>query len=35
MTLFVAISPNDVSAQVLDVFFEGKRDDKTIVKIDH
>lgn len=30
MTLFDLVSPDDVFARVLDVFFEGKRDDLTI-----
>lgn len=33
MTLFDAISPNDIFAQVLDAFFDDKRDDKTLAKI--
>lgn len=33
MTLFNAISPNDVFAQVLEAFFEGKRDGKTLAKL--
>lgn len=32
MTLFDTISPNDVFAQVLDAFFDGKRDGKTLAK---
>lgn len=33
MTLFDAISPNDIFAQVLDAFFDGERDGKTLTKI--
>lgn len=33
MTLFDVISPNDIFAQVLDAFFDGKRDGKTLTKI--
>lgn len=33
MTLFDAVSPNDIFGQVLDVFYEGKRDNKTLSKI--
>lgn len=33
MTLFDAISPNDVFAQVLETFFEGKKDGKTLAKL--
>lgn len=33
MTLFDSISPNDIFGQVLDVFYEGKRDNKTLSKI--
>ncbi len=33
MTLFDAISPNDVFAQVLTTFFNGKRDNRTLNKI--
>lgn len=35
MTLFDAISPNDMFAQVLDAFFESKRDKKTLSKINN
>ena len=31
MTLFDSVSPDDIFAQVLDVFYEGKRDAKSIV----
>lgn len=34
MTLFDAISPNDIFAQVLDAFFSDKRDSKTLAQID-
>ena len=30
MTLFDSLSPNDVFAKVLDAFFEGKRDERTL-----
>lgn len=30
MTLFDAISPNDIFAQALDTFFDGKKDGRTI-----
>ncbi len=33
MTLFDMVSPNDVFASVLDAFFDGKRDGRTIGKI--
>lgn len=33
MTLFDVISPNDIFAKVLYAFFESKRDDKTLAKI--
>ncbi len=33
MTLFDLVAPNDVFASVLDTFFNGKRDGKTIGKI--
>lgn len=33
MTLFDAISPNDVFGQVIDAFLNGKRDGKTLDKI--
>ena len=31
MTLFDCISPNDIFAEVLDLFFEGRRDIRSIV----
>lgn len=33
MTLFDAISPNDVFAKVLDAFFDEQRDNRTLNKI--
>ena len=33
MTLFDAVSPNDIFAQVLTTFFNGKRDNRTLNKI--
>ena len=30
MTLFDAVSPNDIYAQVLDAFFDGERDQRTL-----
>ena len=30
MTLFDELSPNDVFAKVLDVFYDGERDEKTL-----
>lgn len=33
MTLFDMVSPDDVFKQVLDVFFDGKRDDLTLEMI--
>ena len=30
MTLFDELSPNDVFAKVLDTFFDGKRDKRTL-----
>lgn len=33
MTLFDAVSPDDVFARVLDVFYGGKRDEKTLVEL--
>jgi uncharacterized protein (DUF1810 family) len=30
MTLFDALSPNDVFAKVLDAFFDGERDERTL-----
>lgn len=30
MTLFDALSPGDVFAKVLDAFFDGERDEKTL-----
>lgn len=34
MTLFDALSPNDVFAKVLDAFFDGERDEKTLKLLD-
>ena len=33
MTLFDAVSPNDIFAQVLTTFFNGKKDNRTLNKI--
>ena len=33
MTLFDAISPNDIFSKVLDVFYDGKKDKNTVQKI--
>lgn len=34
MTLFDAVSPNDLFAQALEVFFAGRRDRRTLVALD-
>ena len=34
MTLFDELSPNDVFAMVLDTFFNGERDQRTIELLD-
>ena len=34
MTLFDTLSPNDVFAKVLDAFFDGERDEKTLRFLD-
>lgn len=34
MTLFDTLSPNDVFAKVLDAFFDGERDEKTLRLLD-
>lgn len=34
MTLFDALSPNDVFAKVLDAFYDGERDEKTLMLLD-
>lgn len=35
MTLFDALSPNDIFAEVLTKFFNGKRDAKTLQRLQH